>query len=113
MSKILIVDDDENVRDVLRLMFQFEVGFDVVGEAGDGITAIAMALRSSPEIVVLDYAMPAQDGAKTAEVLRRIVPSVRIVAFSAMLQRKPEWADAFLTKNQLMELSPLIHLLAA
>jgi CheY-like chemotaxis protein len=109
--KVLIVDDDENVRDVLRLAFEMD-GFAITGEAASGPEAVASAMRLEPDVVVLDYLMPGQDGATTAECLRALLSDVRIVAFSAALTSKPYWADAFLTKDRLGELTPLVHLLA-
>jgi CheY-like chemotaxis protein len=104
---ILLVDDDEDVRHALRLLFEFE-GYEVVGEAGDGMEAVALARQLQPNFVVLDYLMPKMSGDKTAAVLRGISPESRIVAFSAVLDRKPEWADAFLNKERISEIAPLL-----
>ncbi|MGH2729633.1 MAG: response regulator transcription factor [Actinomycetota bacterium] len=109
-SSVLIVDDDDEIRHALRLLFEFE-DFVVVGEARNGVEATPLALRLQPAFVVLDYMMPHMDGAKTAEVLRQIVPDARIVAFSAVLQTKPLWADAYLNKERITEIAPLIRAL--
>jgi CheY-like chemotaxis protein len=104
---ILLVDDDEDVRHALRLLFEFE-GYEVAGEAGDGMEAIALARQFQPSFVVLDYLMPKMSGDKTAAVLRGISPESRIVAFSAVLQKKPDWADAYLNKERISEIAPLL-----
>lgn len=101
-STVLIVDDNEDVRDALRLVFELD-GFDVVAEAENGLEATTLALAHNPEIVVLDYMMPIRDGEGTARILRAVMPEVRILAFSAILDHKPYWADGFLTKNRLGE----------
>ena len=106
-TKILIVDDDAEIRHLLRTLFEVN-GFDVVGEAADGIEAIPLALRYEPDFVILDYRMPRMNGAKTAEVLRGIVPEAKIVAFSAMLEAQPAWADAYLNKERIIEVAPLL-----
>ncbi len=110
-STILIVDDDEEVRDVLRLIFELD-GF-VVSEASNGIDAVGATMKSRPEFVVLDYQMPLQDGEKTATILRTIAPETTIVALSGVITSKPEWADAYLSKEKLAQISPLIGSLAA
>jgi CheY-like chemotaxis protein len=103
---VLIVDDDAEIRHVLRLLFEFE-DFDVT-EASTGTEAVARALKDNPDVIVLDYKMPGMMGDKTAEVLRSLVPEVRIVAFSAVLQEKPAWADAYLNKDRIGEIAPLL-----
>jgi CheY-like chemotaxis protein len=105
---VLIVDDDEEVRHVLRLLCEQE-RLRVVGEAGNGIEAVSLALNHQPDFVILDYRLPRLDGEGTAEILRAVTPKSRIVAFSALLQRQPEWADAFLNKDRISELMPLLR----
>ena len=105
-AKVLIVDDDEDVRDALRLLFEDE--FDVVGLAGNGLEAIEFADVCDPDVIVLDQMMPEMTGAEAAGILRAQHPSTRIVAFSAILDSKPEWADAFLNKERIGEIAPLI-----
>ena len=106
-GKILIVDDDPEIRHVLRALFEFD-GFEVVGTATDGVEALPLAIKHEPDFVVLDYRMPRMNGAKTAEILRGIVPNAKIVAFSGMLGEKPLWADAFLNKERISEVAPFL-----
>ena len=106
-NSVLIVDDDPNVRDFLRLLFEFE-DFEVT-DAASGPEALACALRQEPEVIVLDQMMPGMSGDKVAPVLRTLVPDARIVAFSASLEEKPDWADAFLNKDRIAEISPLLR----
>ena len=104
---VLIVDDDDSIRHLLRLLFEMS-DFTVVGEASNGLEAVLLALKHSPRFVVLDYMMPGMAGDKTAETLRAVVPGSRIVAFSSALDEKPEWADAFLNKQHVSEIAPLL-----
>jgi two-component system, chemotaxis family, chemotaxis protein CheY len=104
---VLIVDDEVEIRHVLRLLCETE-GFVVVGEASNGVEAVPMALKHQPDFVILDYLLPRLDGSGAAEILRTITPDSRIVAFSAILQEQPDWADAFLNKERVAELMPLL-----
>jgi CheY-like chemotaxis protein len=105
---VLIVDDDEEVRHVLRMMCEME-GFEVVGEAANGVEAVPMALNSQPAFVILDYLMPRRTGDVTARLLRTIAPDTKIVAFSAVLESKPEWSDSYLNKERISEIAPLLE----
>jgi CheY-like chemotaxis protein len=106
-KSVLIVDDEEDIRDALRLMCETH-GFHVVGEAQNGVEAVPLALKHQPDFVILDYLLPRLDGEGAAEILRTITPESKIVAFSAILERQPEWADAFLNKDRVGELMPLL-----
>jgi CheY-like chemotaxis protein len=107
-ATVLIVDDDEEIRHVLRLLFEGE-GMEVVGEAANGVEAVTFALKHQPDFVILDYRLPRLDGEGASEILRAIAPTSRIVAFSALLDSKPPWADAFLNKDRISELMPLLR----
>lgn len=109
-STVLIVDDDEEVRHVLRLLCESE-GLEVVGEAANGIEAVSLALRHQPDFVILDYMLPRLDGSGAAELLRAITPGTRIVAFSAILEQQPDWADAYLNKERIADMVPLLQTL--
>lgn len=104
---VLIVDDEDEVRHALRLLFELE-GFTVIGEAANGVEAVSLARAHQPDFVVLDYLMPRMNGDATAELLRALSPQVRIVAFSAALDTAPEWADAFLNKSRISDVAPLL-----
>ncbi|HEX2240770.1 MAG TPA: response regulator, partial [Actinomycetota bacterium] len=96
------------VRHVLRLLCETE-GMDVVGEAANGVEAVPLALHHQPDFVILDYKLPRLDGEGASEILRAVVPDTRIVAFSAWLEEQPSWADAYLNKERISELMPLLR----
>ena len=104
---IMIVDDHESIRDLVRLVFELD-GFTVVGEAADGIEAVDLGQELHPDVIILDYEMPLQDGATTAIELRDRCPDARIVAFSGVLESKPEWADAYLRKTEVEDLTEVV-----
>lgn len=109
-ATVLIVDDDEEVRHVLRVLVETE-GYTVVGEASNGVEAVPIALKHQPNIVILDYMLPRLDGEGAAEILRTLTPDSKIVAFSAILDRQPAWADAYLNKKRIGDLAPLLSTL--
>lgn len=110
-STVLIVDDDEEIRDVLRMIFELD-GF-TVWEAANGLDAVATSMKTNPEFVILDYQMPLQDGERTATILRTVAPDATIVVLSGIITSKPYWADAYLSKEKLAQISPLIGSLAS
>jgi CheY-like chemotaxis protein len=105
---VLIVDDDEEIRHVLRLICE-QAGLDVVGEASTGVEAVTFALQHHPDFAILDYRLPRLDGEGAAEILRAVTPTTKIVAFSALLEERPRWADAYLNKDRVGELMPLLQ----
>lgn len=109
---VLIVDDSDEIRHLLRLQFESE-GFDVVGEANSGVGVLPMVLKSQPDFVILDLRMPRLNGQQTAEAIRLSAPHTRIVAFSAFLLEQPPWADAFINKDRISQVPELLRELAA
>ena len=107
LKSVLIVDDDEGDRRALRVLLG-AVGIHGVSEAASGEEGIALAAGEQPAVVILDSRMPGLSGEATAAELRKAVPGARIIAFSAYVDRPPEWADYFLRKEQLADMVPLI-----
>jgi DNA-binding NarL/FixJ family response regulator len=77
-SKILIIDDGDSVRDIIRIFLERE-GFEVCGEAADGVEAIEQAKKLKPDLIVLDLAMPRMNGAEAASILSKTMPTVPII----------------------------------
>lgn len=103
----LIVDDDEEIRHALTLLLDLE-GIQVVGLAINGLEAVALAKQLQPQVVILDYMMPRMNGEEAAQLIRAVDPSAKIIAFSAVLDRDPSWADAYLNKERISDIAPLI-----
>ncbi|MEI7552439.1 MAG: response regulator transcription factor [Verrucomicrobiota bacterium] len=81
--KIVIVEDHEMFREVLRTVCADELGHEVVGEAADGRVAVQLAITTLPDLVLLDLHLPKLDGFEVAEALRQATPLVRILALSS------------------------------
>lgn len=69
--RVLIVDDAASVREALRWALEGEGDLEVVGEAGDGASAVAAAQRLAPDIVILDVSLPDVDGYTVARRLTK------------------------------------------
>lgn len=80
--RVLVVDDHAVVREGIRHVLSSVDGFEVVGEAGSGSQALALAERLRPHVVVLDISMPGGSGLEIAPELRRIVPEARLLILS-------------------------------
>ncbi|WP_330300061.1 response regulator transcription factor [Streptomyces sp. NBC_00503] len=82
MIRVLIADDQPLVRRGLALILGPDPEFEVVGEAGDGAEAVALADRLRPDVVVMDIRMPVLDGVGATAELARLVPQCRVLALS-------------------------------
>ena len=81
--RVVIAEDEALIRLDLKEMLE-EEGYEVVGEAGDGETAVKLAVSQRPDLVILDVKMPVLDGLSAAEQIagERIAPVVILTAFS-------------------------------
>ena len=81
--RIIIADDESLIRLDLREMLT-HLGYEVIGEAGDGRTAVDLAKRLHPDLLIMDIRMPELDGISAAEELtrERIAPVVLVTAYS-------------------------------
>lgn len=81
-ARILLADDHALVRAGLRRILEGEAGFEVVGEASDGVEAVALA-RSRPfDVAVLDVSMPRMTGLQAARAITRYVPDAKVLMLS-------------------------------
>jgi DNA-binding NarL/FixJ family response regulator len=83
----LIVDDHEVVREGLRLSLSRAPHIRVIGEAGDGETAVALAERRRPNVVIMDVRMPGMDGLQATKEITDKVPDVSVLIFTAYGER--------------------------
>ena len=81
-QRILIVDDNAEVRQELRTLLPLVSDLEVVGEAADGLEAIRLAEAFRPHVILLDLQMPILDGYAAARRIKGRWPACRVVAFT-------------------------------
>lgn len=81
-KRILIADDSESIRMVIRNFLENREGFEVCGEAANGVDAIEKAKELKPDLIILDLAMPRMNGAAAASILKSTMPGVPVILFS-------------------------------
>ena len=79
---ILIVDESSAVRNAVRSFLE-ESGFEVCGEAVDGLDAIQKAKHLNPDLIILDFAMPRMNGIEAAMILKQMLPETRILLLTS------------------------------
>jgi DNA-binding NarL/FixJ family response regulator len=81
-KRILVVDDSPIVRGLVREFIEARPGFEVCGEAADGLEGVEKGLELKPDLIVLDFSMPRINGLQAALMLHEIVPSTPIILFT-------------------------------
>jgi NarL family two-component system response regulator LiaR len=84
--KVLIVDDHQVVRQGLRTFLELQEDVLVVGEAGDGQTAIEMVRKLKPNVVLMDLVMPHMDGISATRQVKSLVPNVKVIALTSFTE---------------------------
>lgn len=87
-TRILIADDHEVIRKVLRTLINSHDGWQVCAEAKNGSEAVVQARELRPDLIVLDLAMPVMDGMKAAREITKSSPDARVIMFT--LHASPE-----------------------
>jgi DNA-binding NarL/FixJ family response regulator len=77
--KLLIVDDNEVVREGLKSILEPQADIDVIGEAVDGLDAVEKAEKLNPDVILMDAHMPGIDGTEATRRIKRSLPAVKIL----------------------------------
>lgn len=102
---VLIIDDHTLFRSGIRLLLQRQDGFEVVGEAGDGLEGVKLAKRLEPDVVLLDLHMPGVGGLEALKLLQEELPQVQVVMLTVsedaqdLLEALRIGARGYLLKN--------------
>ena len=80
---VVIADDTDDVRTLVRFSLELDGRFDVVGEAADGREAVDLCSTLQPDAIVLDLQMPVLDGARALPLIRGVSPETVVVVFTA------------------------------
>ncbi|MFL6060013.1 MAG: response regulator [Marmoricola sp.] len=86
VPRVLIVDDAEDIRLLLRLRLASNGAYDVVGEAADGLAAVEATRRLQPDVVLLDMAMPRMDGLQALPLILEAAPGAHVIVLSGFNQ---------------------------
>ena len=105
MTKILIVDDNQGVRNSLTRILEKDRGLRVVGEAGDGSEALELARALSPDLILMDLAMPRVNGLEATQRIKAERPDTKVIIITRYQEdayrqaAAQSGADAFLPKG--------------
>jgi DNA-binding NarL/FixJ family response regulator len=81
--RVLLCDDSDGYRDLIRTLLGLRPFLDVVGEAADGSQAVRAAELLDPDVVILDLRMPVLDGMRTLPRLRRALPGAALLMLTS------------------------------
>jgi DNA-binding NarL/FixJ family response regulator len=99
-ATVLLCEDSEELRIVMRVSLERDNDIRVIAEAGDGPSAVELASRERPEVIVLDLKVPGMDGHELLQRLRAVTPGAGVVLYSgerpsAMVALANEFSDVF------------------
>jgi DNA-binding NarL/FixJ family response regulator len=110
MGRILLADDNSDLRSALRLFLETRLDYDLIVEARDMEHVLAQVEDSHPDFVILDWELPGRPTRERVAVLRSLVRGLKVIAFSARPESKQsaleEGVDAFVCKTE----SPVVVL---
>lgn len=86
MARVMVVDDAVFMRMTIRKMIETE-GYEVVGEAGNGVEAVQRYMEVQPDVVMLDITMPEMNGIDALKRIKEFDPKAKVIMCSAMGQQ--------------------------
>jgi two-component system, NarL family, response regulator LiaR len=90
---VMLVDDHAIVRQGLRTYLELQPDIEVVGEAGDGNAAVAMARDKLPDIILMDLVMPNSDGVEATRAVTTVSPSTKVIVLTSFSEDEKVFAS--------------------
>ncbi|WGL52252.1 PAS domain S-box protein [Nocardioides sp. BP30] len=84
---LVLVDDSDEVRALVRTRLQLSGEFEIVGEGRDGAEAIGLAYRHEPDLLLMDTSMPTMDGLEALPAVLTLAPETKVVIFTGFEER--------------------------
>jgi DNA-binding NarL/FixJ family response regulator len=113
-ARILIVEDHDDLRALLRSLLENETQCVVIGEASDGLQAVERAQELQPDLILLDLSLPKLNGMEAGRRIRKISPRSKILFLSQepdfeIVQSALRLGAGYLLKSDAKELPAAIH----
>lgn len=112
-KRILLVDDNDLTRGLIRAFLEAQPCVEVCGEARDGAEGLERGLELKPDLVVLDFSMPRLNGLQTAFMFHKVAPDTPIILFTLFknetLERMAQSAGVASVVSKADELTMLVH----
>lgn len=104
MKRILLADDNHDLRSALRLLLETRLGLELIVEARDMEHVLAQVEDARPDCILLDWELPGRPTRERVSVLRTLVPGLKVIVLSARPESKhsalAEGAEAFICKTE-------------
>ena len=113
--RFVVVDDNEEVRHLVSALLQLRHGWELVGEASDGMAAVDVVNELQPDIVIMDIEMPRLNGIEATKEITSRVPQSIVIGFSTytdpptLTAMKEAGSAAFVPKDKLFDLPRVIE----
>lgn len=106
LLRVMVVDDDENLRRSTCLLLKSHSSIEVVCEGADGAEAVSKARKYQPDVIVMDITMPTMNGLEATRIIKREMPGIQVVVVSAhdagpfLREALSAGASGFITKTE-------------